>query len=578
MKKSFASITALSILLSSAAQAAIPLRTLRTLEKSTNLNKNIKGDIFGTLGSGSEPTNWFNLSPELDGVEGVGTERAYTTFGAPQQEIIVAVIDSGVDVNHEDLQGKVWVNEGEIADNGIDDDNNGYIDDVYGWNFIGNKEGMAKIVSDDSLNGYKLIKGDPSMQVDGDTLEVTRELVRLTKLQKELNALGYDLNRSDKKLLKEVKAEVEKSYADAKGTYDYLKSIKDGAEVLKAAGVEDINMNTVSSFEATTEEQKKAKNAVLSWLSRGYDMAALEDYYHYYAGSVLYHYNTESDTRKDIVKDNYSDQNEKDYGNNDVIGPDSSHGTHVAGIIAAARDNGIGMNGVASNVKIMAVRCVPNGDERDKDVANSIYYAVNNGAKVINMSFGKSYSPFKKIVDDAVKYAESKGVLLVHAAGNSAQDNDTAPNFPNAKVESARVSNWIEVGASAFKKGASLAADFSNFGQVAVDVFAPGKNINATFPDNTYSTISGTSMASPVVAGVAAAILGHYPNLVAAQVKEAIVASSTRYPNLVVSKKGIGTVFFSRLSNSGAIANLFNALEALNTKTIVPFKAQVANY
>ncbi len=585
MKKHLASLAAIGMTFSLSAQAWAPMDSLESLNKNSKqlkaLRKNIKGDVMGRMDNGQEPANWFNLSPAKDAIQGVGTEEAYNVFGAPQQEVIVAVIDSGVDVNHEDLQGKVWKNSEEVPNNGIDDDENGYIDDVFGWNFIGNEKGMATMKESSTLNGLTLIKGDPSLQVDADTLEMTREVVRLRKLEKELNFDRLPPEPRGKKKLTKLTAEVEENRKKAVGNYEYVKQLLANynrfVKVLKTAGLKEVTVEAVNAIVTTNDEQAKAKEGLLDYLARGYDEATLKDYYGYYEAGALYHYNLNSDTRAEIVKDDYENTDEKVYGNNDVIGPDSSHGTHVSGIIAAARDNGIGMNGVASNVKIMAVRCVPNGDERDKDVANAIRYAVDNGAKVINMSFGKAYSPYKSVVDKAVKYAESKGVLLVHAAGNSAENNDTTANFPNDKMTKGAAKNWVEVGASAYLRGPSLPADFSNFGKVNVDVFAPGKNIHATFPDNTYSTISGTSMASPVVAGVAAAILGHFPEMKAEDVKEAISATTTRYPALMVNKRGAGSVYFSALSVTGGVVNLYSALAALNEKVEVPFM-KLASY
>ncbi|MCO4753753.1 MAG: S8 family peptidase [Bacteriovoracaceae bacterium] len=596
MKKIIKPLAVLSLTASFAAQASYPqyiaqdvefesLERLGQLKKQSKIlkvqRKNVKGDILNTLGKGGEPHNWFNLSPEIDGIEGVGTERVYKLFGAPTNEVIVAVIDSGVDVNHEDLQGKVWINEDEIAGNGIDDDNNGYVDDVYGWNFIGNEKGMAKIEADDSLNGYKLIKGDPKYQVTADTLEMTREVVRLRKLKKELNRDGYYLLPGERLKLERLSAQVESESKSSLRYFTVFKKEKKAYDaavaVLKAAGVEKMEQDYILKFKPANDEQDQARDVVLNMYYQGYTHNEVSEYYEHFKSSALYHYNLESDTRAEIVGDNINDKSQRVYGNNDVIGADSSHGTHVAGIIAAARQNGIGMDGVASNVKIMAIRAVPNGDERDKDIANSIYYAVDNGAKVINMSFGKSYSPYKTIVDEAVKYAESKGVILVHAAGNSSKNIDENDNFPNKNVNGKDVSNWLEVGASAYLKGSYLPAGFSNYGKRNVDVFAPGKNIHATFPDNTYSTISGTSMASPVVAGVAALILGYVPDLEPAQLKEVIMSTTSRYPYLEVSVPGAGTGYFSELSVSGGVINAFNALNILTRETQVPYLIELAN-
>lgn len=581
MKKSLATLAVLSLSFSSFAQITqMPKNQSQTrAKKQVQVRTNAKGDIMESMGSEDEPENWYNLSPELDRIEGVSTEQAYEHFGAPASEIIVAVIDSGVDVNHEDLQGKVWINEDEIPGNGIDDDMNGYIDDVFGWNFIGNSKGMAKIIAENNLNGLRLIKGDPALQVGSETLEITREVVRLKKLKEELNAKGEDLTKEDQEKLEEVSKEVNYErkrlsfYVDHYG--QELSKYQAAKKVLEEAGLSEISNETVINFKPQNPEQRKAQSDMLTFLGSGETPESLAEIFNYYNTRYSFYYNTELDNRADIVKDDISNKDERNYGNNDIIGPDSSHGTHVAGIIAAARHNGIGSNGVASNVKIMAIRAIPDGDERDKDVANSIYYAVDNGARVINMSFGKAFSPYKNVVDKAMRYAESKGVLLVHAAGNSAQNNDVEPNFPNNK-SALKLTNWIEVGASSYLSGPYLAAGFSNFGKSSVDIFAPGKNIHAPFPDDTYNTISGTSMASPVVAGVAAALLGHYPEMSAQTAKSVLLKSSTTYPTLEVHKEGVGKILFSQLSISGGIVNLFSALNLAQEYVQPPFRLQLA--
>lgn len=515
------------------------------------------------------PDNWFNLSP-AQGAEGVRTEETYVTFSQPEgEEVIVAVIDSGVDVNHEDLQGKIWINKKEIANNGIDDDGNGYIDDVFGWNFIGGANGMAKIEKDASLaNGIKLIKGDTAAQIDADTLEITRELVRMKKLKTQVEDLGETLSAAQADYLaaltKAVNENVENSKAVVASYNKRLETYKKAEAVLKAAGITEISLESVRALESTDAEVLKAKAEMLALLSNGIDLARIERVLGYYGDQLKYYYNENFNPRT-IVGDNYSNQNEKVYGNNDVIGPDSSHGTHVSGIIAATRNNALGIKGVATNVKIMAVRVVPNGDERDKDVANGIRYAVDNGAKIINMSFGKAFSPYKKVVDEAVRYAESKGVLLVHAAGNSNQNNDTAPNFPNRndKAKGVEFTNWLEIGASSFEKGANLPAEFSNYGKKSVDFFAPGVDILSTTPDNSYDTYSGTSMASPTAAGVAALVLSHDAGLDAAGLRSLLIDTSRRYPKLKVNLPGTETlVLFSSLSRTGTIVDAFEAVKA----------------
>jgi subtilisin family serine protease len=272
------------------------------------------------------------------------------------------------------------------------------------------------------------------------------------------------------------------------------------------------------------------------------------------------------DYRGEIVQDNYDDINDRDYGNNDVMAGTPMHGTHVSGIIAASRNNNVGMNGIADNVRIMTVRAVPDGDEHDKDVANAIRYAVDNGAKVINMSFGKSISPQKQWVDDAVRYAESKGVLLVHAAGNDAKDIDQNDNFPSADFKNdtaASASNWITVGASGDPAAGGIIGSFSNYGKEKVDVFAPGVKIYSTLPGgNQYGNLQGTSMASPVVAGLAALLMSYYPDLTVQQIKSVIEKSSTQLVDIKVQKPGTNEeVSMSELSRAAGIVNAYEAVK-----------------
>jgi cell wall-associated protease len=538
-------------------------------ETKTAVLKSAKGTLLQKSFMDFAPENWFNLSP-ADGAEGVRTEETYVAFSQPESEdIIVAVIDSGVDVNHEDLQGKIWTNAGEIPNDGIDNDNNGYIDDVFGWNFIGGANGMATIEKDSSLNGFRLIKGNPDAQIGADTLEITRELVRMKKLKVQVEDLGEVLSVAQADYLAALTKEVGEAVDNATKIVDsYTKRLdvyKKSEAVLKAAGVAEISLESVRALESTDGAVLKAKADMLALLSNGIDLARINRVLEAYGDQLKYYYNENFNPRT-IVGDNYSNQTEKSYGNNDVIGSDSSHGTHVSGSIAATRDNNLGMKGVATNVKIMAIRVVPNGDERDKDIANGIRYAVDNGAKIINMSFGKSFSPYKKVVDAAVKYAESKGVLMVHAAGNSNQNNDTAANFPNRhnKTDAVEFTNWLEIGASSFEKGLNLPADFSNFGKKSVDLFAPGVDIFSTTPDNSYDTYSGTSMASPTVAGVAALVLSHDTSLDASALRSLLLDTSRRYPKLKVNLPGTETpVLFSSLSRTGTIVDAFEAVQAV---------------
>ena len=231
------------------------------------------------------------------------------------------------------------------------------------------------------------------------------------------------------------------------------------------------------------------------------------------------------------------------------------------------------MKGVANNVKIMAVRAVPDGDEYDKDVALGLRYAVDNGAKIINTSFGKAYSPKKKWVYEAIQYAASKDVLIVNAAGNDGKNIDVEKTYPNdsrdLKIEIS--DNFLTVGAMSANYNETLPASFSNYGKINVDVFAPGVQIYSTTPENGYEKYSGTSMAAPSAAGVAALIRSYYPKLSASQVKHILMNSGTLI-TLEVIKPGSQSrenptgekVPFSELSVSGRVVNAYNALKMAN--------------
>jgi subtilisin family serine protease len=267
------------------------------------------------------------------------------------------------------------------------------------------------------------------------------------------------------------------------------------------------------------------------------------------------------------VGDNSADVRERFYGNGNVKGPDPTHGTHVAGIVAADRTNEVGIQGIADNVRIMSVRAVPNGDERDKDVANAIRYAVDNGARIINMSFGKSLSPHKAVVDDAIAYAEQKGVLLIHAAGNESQDNDKEGNYPSRQYSNGKQArNWLEVGATSSGTGKDFVADFSNYGKKSLDVFAPGVDIYSTVPGNKYKEQSGTSFAAPVVTGIAALLWSYFPDLTAEQLVEIIKTSTRKFDRLRVGRPGGGEIEFSELSNTGGLVNAYAAVNLALTR------------
>jgi subtilisin family serine protease len=343
-----------------------------------------------------------------------------------------------------------------------------------------------------------------------------------------------------------------------------IQSVMDRAVPIlqQAAGTDSLTPSRVAAINATAPQVVAARGLYLELARNGGTPEAISDAVTEYETQSKYGLNTTYDPR-DIVGDNYADPNQRDYGNTDVTGPDAKHGTHVSGIIGAIPQSS-GMAGIASSVLIMPVRAVPDGDERDKDIANAIRYAVDNGVRVINMSFGKAYSPFKRAVDDAVKYADAHGVLMIAASGNDGASLDTASNFPTPSYTGGgRAANWIEVGASSWRGGDTLAVAFSNYSHDKVDVFAPGEDILSTVPGGGYERLSGTSMAAPVVTGLAALIMSYYPDLTAAQVKQIILDSATRYNSVSLLPGGTPgqTVPFASLSVTGAIVNAYNALK-----------------
>jgi subtilisin family serine protease len=513
-------ITAIAALMLSSCNSAVapilstnPANISQTVVKTTPISEN-------------DLKRWSHLDLVKDTIPGMSVDKAYKDFiknkkGSP---IIVAVVDSGLDIDHEDLAGKIWTNTKEIAGNNKDDDGNGYVDDIHGWNFLGE-------ATDEQLEMTRIVKKGP-------------------------NTPNYAQAKAD---LDQKLGEMNQQ----KPQVDMLaKADKDMRTLLKK---EKYTLADLKAATTTDPEMLKSKNIMTSVATQAGEnfQEEIKSYIDYVYDQLNYNLNVDFIGRK--TGDNPENMDSKFYGNNNVKGPDvedALHGTHVAGIIAQIRGNGKGGDGVvADNVKIMAVRAVPNGDEYDKDIALAIRYAVDNGAKVINGSFGKDYSPNKEWVWDAIKYAASKDVLIVHAAGNDAKNIDTEPNFPTDEVNGKEIAdNMLTIGALNNSLGTKLVAPFSNFGKMNVDVFSPGMEIYATVPNNKYLMEQGTSMASPNAAGVAALIRSYYPKLSASQVKHIIMDSGTPINYNVIVGGEKTNMPFSSTCVSGKIVNAYNAL------------------
>lgn len=538
-------ILAIPFLLTACGSAvSIPTTPLQNLNNSTQKVQEL---------SKEELKNWFHLDLAKDTVPGMSVQRTYDEIikNRKGQTVIVGVIDSGIDVEHEDLKNVIWTNPGETPGNGIDDDGNGYIDDIHGWNFLGD--------------------------IVGEQMEFVRIMLKLApKFEDKPESAISTADREEYALYQKAKAEYLKEKQEALGTKVQYESM---IEVIRPAhekvaqklGKEDYTREDLKTLQSDMSFGREV--FVLDQMFEFDDnipniIKEIDGGIKYFSSRLDYHFNVSEDFRA-ILGDNPYDITDAPHGNNQVSGPDptkedAKHGTHVSGIIAGQRNNNIGMNGVAQNVQIMAIRAVPDGDEYDKDIALAIRYAVDNGAKIINTSFGKMYSPNPEWVYDAIKYASDNDVLIVNAAGNDGfdLDDENLTVFPNDQraVDPSLSNTFLTVGALNYTYDENLVASFSNYGKTQVDVFAPGVQIWSSTPNNEYEFQMGTSMAAPAVAGVAAMLRSYYPQLTAAQVKQIIMNSGLPSNQMVILGDELDNVKpFSEISVSGKMVNMYNA-------------------
>ena len=486
-------------------------------------------------GPDSALADWHRRAFETDGILGIGSERAIRELlgnRTPKRQVIVAVIDGGLDTTHAMLRGVAWKNAKEIAGNGRDDDRNGYVDDTWGWNTLATPTGET---------------------IGPETFEITRVYAACRGQPAGRGIAKPSATRCDS-----VSAAYQEKVQEVTGTLQQVRNI--GAALDRVVATltpllngQPLTTATVRAIPASTPPVQQAKSMFLQLAANDITPDVISEARKVYESQAKYSLDTLYQPRGAMLG----------IGSRDVMGPDASHGTHVAGIIGAVRNGQSLVQGIAPNVQLMTVRAVPDGDERDEDVARAIRYAVDNGAQIINMSFGKAWSPSKAVVDSAVRYASSKGVLLVHAAGNEAANNDVDPSFPTpVYTDGTRATHWLEVGASSWKGQDQLVAPFSNYGQSRVDLFAPGVDILSTVPGGGVKRESGTSMAAPVVSGVAALLMAYFPSMTALQAKEIMLSTVRTFPDLQVVLPGSPQrVPFARLSRTGGLVDAYAAVK-----------------
>lgn len=536
-----------------------------------HINKYIhKKDLVANKMQQSGVKFWHQKDNKQDTIPGISLDKWYSqNKKAPKRKyIVVAVIDTQIDLKHEDLLDQIWINTTEIANNGIDDDSNGYIDDSNGWNFIGTKSGSTV------WSNFEFVR-------------IVREFEKRFKNIKKSEVLSNDLNSYEEYIRANKKLDQEKRYYQ-----NWLKSLK--ADVIKFPIAKDSLKKYFPkenyAYQQLDSMYKKCKINDKSYMQRrddnDKDLGALIEIV--MASYEQKQFNIDDIKRNEEEIDSIVNRNlnvsfneryffdlndhvfDTGYGTNNVSSNLSgitinNHSTKVSGIIAANRYNGIGVKGITSNVKIMPLSISPSGDEHDKDIALAIRYAVDNGAKIINMSFGKEFSLHKKWVIDAYKFAEMHDVLLVHGSGNNSFNVDENPYYPNDvdyENPNEMVANFINVGATTSKADSTLVASFSNYGKKNVDLFAPGAKIYTTASNNTYGFESGTSFSAPMVSGTAALIWSYYPKLTVKEVKQIILESGTAYDIEVLVPGGEGKkAKFSELSKSGKVLNVYNAMQ-----------------
>jgi cell wall-associated protease len=513
------------------------------------------------------PHDWWQADWKKDSLPGISLDEAYAYLkGRKSKQVIVAIIDNCIDTAHEELKDFIWTNKKEIPGNGIDDDHNGYADDVHGWCFIANKNNIAQT------------KQAASEVLVYNTWKTQFENIDTTELKSDAK-VQYDIYQTAKKMMFE-KYHFFQTIAilesDSVKFIQYVEKLLPGYKdtkikdipfsTLRSSNSYDSAANLFLSFFAKTVPTTITLSRFSGRLKTSVGFNGLINFINQYTYRDTY--DTTNNYRK-IIGDNPDDFNDKYYGTPAVNIPQigGAHATFIAGIICANRNNNIGINGIADNVQIMPlVTSVPGGGSISKDIVMAIHYAVDNGASIINMSFGITpwIDEHEKELRDAFDYANKHNVLIVNAAGNDGLNLDNEKYLMGMGSNGKEHDSYIRVGATTASMNDTLVTNFSQFGRKTVDLFAPGTAIYSTIPGNQYDTENGTSFACPVVVGVAVLLKSYFPKLTAKQIKEIIVKSVYKPDVMVVPPARAGftnKVPFSYLSKSGGIVNAYNAVK-----------------
>lgn len=497
--------------------------------------------------------NWYVLDNEKQA--GINLEKAYDLFkGKKGYRLIVAVIDTELDIDHEDLKNQIWINKGEIPNNNIDDDDNGYIDDIHGWNYVGSK------------------KGDNILYTSYEYVRIVRKFDSLFKdysLISEVPKKDYKNFKLYQKAYIKYNSEIENRNSEI-ARYKRMKTrYKKGKSIAKKYfPKEDYTVDKLDSLKLSVidEDEKKLISSLAYYVKNGIDEKWCDNYVKFEEFKLNTLLSLSYNDRS-LTNDNADDINDYPYGNNDVQGTQViSHATQIASLIAAKRNNNIGIDGINDLVEIMPLSIATVGNEFDKDIALAIRYAVDNGAKIINMSLGKEFSMYPDWVNDAIKYAQEKNVLIITSSGNNGLDIDKNDDFPTDNMNGVEtVKNFIKVGNTSKNINSKLIFSNSNYGKNNVDIYAPGTKISCLSRSGKI-TDTGTSLSSAVVSGVASLLFSYYPDLTAIEVKNIIMQSGTSYDLMVLKpypngeERNPNKVPFSSLSKSGKIVNAYNAL------------------